>query len=138
MAAGDPREELWGWEWDFLAVDAAGAVALLSSAGHGPIPAGVLNHRLLVERAVSELVDLPILGAVADRRDAGNQSADYSDWFAMSERGLFAYDWQGAYRLVSSPTDAISISTLSPTIREAASLLTLPVRFAHQSTLVVG
>lgn len=134
MTERDPREPLWGVEWDFLAVDAAGAVALLSSAGYGPIPARVLEHRALVERAVSEIADLPMVGAALDRRDSDDRSGDYSDWFRMSERGLFGFDWRvhhGPYRLVSQPTEVVEFSKLSPTIREAAALLTFPTRFGE-------
>lgn len=138
MTGTDERGPLWGIEWDFLAVDATGSVALLSSAGYGPIPARVLAQRSLVERAVSELDAHPVVGAAEDRRDPSNRSGDYSDWFTMSERGLFAYDWRvhhGPYGLVSAPTVALEVSALGRTIREAANLVALPLRFAAASEL---
>ena len=140
MTGTDERGQLWGIEWDFLAVDATGSVALLSSAGYGPIPARVLDQRPLVERAVSELEALPPVGAADDRRDPSNRSGDYADWFTMSERGLFAYDWRvhhGPYTLVSAPTVTLELSALGRTIREAATLLALPLRFAGASRITL-
>ena len=49
MGAPNLRSPLWGWERDFLAVDEVGSVALLSSAGYGPMPQSVLENRPIVE-----------------------------------------------------------------------------------------
>lgn len=56
VSVRDERSPLWGWEWDFLAVDEVGSVALLWSAGYGPIPRDVLDNRPVVESAVADLV----------------------------------------------------------------------------------
>ncbi|WP_425309970.1 hypothetical protein AADG42_14785 [Ammonicoccus fulvus] len=138
MSERDERSPVWGIEWDFLAVDADGRVACLSSAGFGPIPDRVLAHQLLVERAMAEVEDLPVLGPAEDRRDTDDRAGNYADWFRMSECGLFAYDWHnGAYRLVSAPTKGVEPSALSSTIRQAANLLALPLRFAEEPCLNV-
>ncbi|MEV4261705.1 hypothetical protein [Kribbella sp. NPDC049584] len=76
------RSELWGWEWDFLAVDKTGQVAVLSSAGYGPIPPAVLAGRASVERAMDELARLPATtNAVPANPD---RDGNYSDWYDIS------------------------------------------------------
>ncbi|MGW2094273.1 hypothetical protein [Promicromonospora sukumoe] len=43
MSTALNRDALYGTEWDFLALDQGGHVALLSSGGFGPIPESVLR-----------------------------------------------------------------------------------------------
>ncbi|MBE1878055.1 hypothetical protein [Myceligenerans pegani] len=127
------RDNVGGREWDFLALDRAGAIALISSAGYGLIPKLVLNHGRSVETAVAALQVLPVIGESLDRR-GGDRSGDYSDWFEASRRGLYTYDWQllhGPYERVSVPSVMLRASEVDPEIAQAAGLLRLPVRFAE-------
>lgn len=92
------RSDFAGLEFDWFARDADGFVALLSSAGWGPVPDAVFEHyeaQMSIERAlcnlcgISELADIP----------RGFQ--------ALLHRGLFAYDWHktyGPYRRFGVPT----------------------------------
>ena len=134
----DSRADLWGWEWDFLAVDPVGHVAVLSSAGYGPIPAHVLEVRDAVERAVAIINSMP-----ATRRSVHNhhrRDGDYSDWYASSARGFYTYDWHhhhGPYELISSPAEPLIIATLPAAVRSAASILTIPHPFAGLATLTL-
>ncbi len=132
----DGYSEVWGVEWDFLAVDSAGHVAQVSTAGFGPIPDRVLAAREVVEHAISGLAALPVntqaIPEVAERE--GN----YSEWYSMSERGLFAYDWhgqKGRYERISTPADALAIDSLPDDIQTAARIVEIPSLFADTSVL---
>lgn len=82
------RDDLCWLEWDFLALDRDGSVALISSGGYGPIPEPVLNHGMSVEAVVAGLPTLLlVIGESLDRRGR-HRSGDYSDWFEASRRGL--------------------------------------------------
>lgn len=132
----DPRADLWGIDWDFLAVDSAGHVAVISSAGTGPIPEAVLAGREVVERTDSAIAALPkITRAVPDNpRRGGNTSV----WYSSSERGLYVYDWtlwNGPYERISAPAEPLDIGSLPEHVQEAAHLLQIPYLFAGASQL---
>jgi hypothetical protein len=133
---GDARSDLWGWEWDFVAVDSAGHVAVLSSAGYGPIPEPVLAARDDVERADDAIAALPtITRAIPDNPE---REGNFSDWYSLSERGLFAYDWNlwhGPYERIASPAEPLDIDSLPEHVQAAARLLQLPYLFAGATEL---
>lgn len=79
------RSDLWGREWDFLAVDELGQLAVLSTAGYGPIPAAVLADRESVERAIDEVARLPVTTTAVPADP--NRTGNYSDWYDLSSRG---------------------------------------------------
>jgi len=133
MGGAADRDDLYGYEWDFLARDHHGFMAVLSSAGYGPIPQAVLDNVTAVESAVETLVGLCVLGESIDLRPPGS-TGDHSEWFALSRRGVYTYDWNsthGSYERVSAPTVALNIMDAEPSIQRAAALLTLPFRFAE-------
>ena len=138
MSTAVDRDELFGSEWDFLALDRDGCIAFLSSGGFGPIPQVVLNDGMSVEEVVAELRTLlPVIGESLDRRGQ-NCSGDWSDWFEMSRRGLYAYDSDGhggPYKQVSAPSVVLRADDLAPEIARAAGLLQLPVLFAEAARL---
>ncbi|MBL0886361.1 hypothetical protein [Myceligenerans indicum] len=127
------RDDLYGFECDFLALDQTGSIALISSAGYGPIPWLVLNDGLSVEAAVAGIQALPVIGTPLDLRGE-DRSDDYSDSFEMSRRGFYAYDWhdsRGPYMQVSAPSIALREDGVAPEIARAAGLLRLPIQFAE-------
>lgn len=137
MSMALDRDDIYGTEWDFLALDQGGSVALLSSGGFGPIPESVLRSGRSVEAVIWELeAALPVLGGSSDRRQV--RPGDYSDWFEMSRRGLYTYDCHGhsnLYEQVSAPSVALRVDDLAPDIAAAAGLLRLPVLFSETTRL---
>lgn len=138
MIAAQDRDDVAGREWDFLALDREGSVALITSAGYGPIPEAVLSHRMSVEAVVAGMrAQLPVIGESLDRREQ-DRSGDYSDWFEASRRGLYTYDWHvhdGPYEQVSAPSVVLRAGSLTPEIGYVAGLLRLPVLFADTAQL---
>src|SRR3954452_23404626 len=97
------RKHFLGLEFDFLASDEAGHVAIFSTAGFGPIPRTVLDRWGLEDQGVDAVDLLPIVTRVTESRvDAGN----ISFWTDKAERGIFGYDWwqsAGPYRRLAMP-----------------------------------
>lgn len=120
------REDLHGFEWDFLALDRHGSIAVLTTAGEGAIPPAVVRERALVELAVGALGKLAARGESIDLRTQDRLSGNYSDWFELSRRGLFTYDWNllhdGPYERVSAPTMPMRVGEVDPAIAKAAAL----------------
>lgn len=128
----DLRDDLWGLEWDFVAVDTVGHAAILTSGGHGPIPLAVLTAREQVERAIAIVGTMPVTTTAVDAQP--DRDGNYSDWYAYSARGLFTYDWHthhGPYELISSPAEPLSISALPEAVLFVARLLTIPQPFTE-------
>lgn len=125
------RDDLYGVDWDFLALDRDGQIALISSTGYGQIPPRVLDQAALVEDAVERSSALPVIGEPINR--VPDRTGDYSSWFERSVRGFYTYDWSvyhGPYRALSAPTVALEVSAADPMIAQAASLLELQFSFA--------
>ncbi len=104
----------------WLALDAAGRLAVFTTAGEGPVPASALRVSVTAEAVLAQL---PVVG--------GNELlVEYprpDDFIAFAERGLYAYDWADAHRvhgdctrcyeLVAKPLRPVSIDELSPDLR---------------------
>jgi hypothetical protein len=104
----------------WVAVDAAGRLAVFTSAGEGPVPESALQTSAAAEFAVAEL---PIVGG-------SKLLVNYprpDDFVAFAERGLFAYDWcdahrtaaasTGCYELVAVPLRPVQINELPAKLR---------------------
>jgi hypothetical protein len=96
--------EIIGFEFDWLASDGDGLVALFSTAGGGYAPASFLDDTDRHDAAIAELLTAP----------AGNRAQFSPDlrpglgntWRLVAERGVFAFDSDphgGPYRLVAMP-----------------------------------
>lgn len=97
------RQGLYGLEFDFLACDRAGHLAVFS-AGQGPVPITALTRTEAEDRAVAAIDDLDPNGSAVDQPGA---SGDLSFWRRKAERGFFTYDWQdheGLFLRQCSPT----------------------------------
>lgn len=130
------RSDLWGREWDFLAVDELGQLAVLSTAGYGPIPAAVLADRESVERAIDEVARLPVTTTAVPADP--NRTGNYSDWYDLSSRGFYTFDWlvwHGPYELIATPAEPLQIEYLPNALRAAARLLRVPQPFTGISSL---
>jgi hypothetical protein len=111
----------------WLAVDENGRLATMITGGEGPIPAHVLaNDDDDVFGVEQALLGLPVVGAASIHVQVPNPSS----FKALSERGLFVYDWtdihrsQGAvsaYELVASPAVGLGLADLPSDLRRLAS-----------------
>lgn len=122
-----------GTELDWLAVDVDEYVGLFSTAGRGPVPVVVVEHLVEVKRAIARLGNLPILADCAKTPDRG--TGDFSFWIEPCRRGLYGFDWgpvdAGPFARLTVPGHPIKTAELEEaTVREAARLVRLPIRFA--------
>lgn len=112
-----------GIEFDWFAVDAAGAIGLFSTGGWGEIPVGVARHAQYHQQLVAQLV-VPDWGAM-------------EIWNDLARNGLYVFDWQpyeGPYlQLAQPPSEPDRL--LKNTILQLPDLLKLPANF-HATTRV--
>lgn len=130
------RELLRGHEFDFLCIDRDGAVAVLSSAGYGPVPLSSLSRHEVETYAIESLSSRSPIADVrmADRKHRG----DLSFWVGLSARGVYCYDWQhwsGPYRLVCTPSIKLAASQVAQLLPSGEDLLELPCRFAETAEI---
>jgi hypothetical protein len=106
-------EDLHGAEFDWLACDADGHVALFSSAGGGYIPWPAWQQADAHVAAIDAILALPPSTAprFAPQLGAGFENT----WLQATERGLFAFDSHpngGPYRLVAAPETHVPAAEL--------------------------
>jgi hypothetical protein len=124
----------WGIEFDWLAVDEQGHVAVFSSSGSGPVPAAVNAAAAAVDSAVDVIAALEVIGGYTDVSGCVAEDGDYTDWYLFSSQGFYAFQWDlwdGPYIRICSPTRPITISELSPTIAQPAKLVQFNGAFAE-------
>ena len=106
-------EEILGFEFDWLASDADGHVALFSTAGGGFPPREFLRDTESHDAAIDAIL---ASAARTEARFAPQlHSGLQNTWRAVAERGLFAFDSEphgGPYRLVAVPKDPIRVADL--------------------------
>lgn len=118
-----------GKELDWVAADSDGLVALMSSAGYGPIP-DCAFERFEQQRQIEEF----LTGLVGQRlRD---------DWdrmlLSLSASGVFVYDWKhwdGPYRRLGVPSFPRHIDQLGIPAELRESLAVVPERFSASAEL---
>jgi hypothetical protein len=123
------RSDFVGTELDWFAVDSDGFVALMSSAGYGPIPDCVFE-RFDDQRRIEQFLAL----LVGERLMA--------DWkrmiLSLSASGVFVYDWQhwdGPYRRQGVPSAPQRLDELDIPAELRASFAVVPERFSASATL---
>ncbi len=126
-------EEIRGYEYDWLACDRAGHVALLSTAGGGYPPRAFLTDTDAYDRAIEALLAMPV--TTPTDRVPPTTGGCANTWKQAAERGLYAFDSDpngGPYRLAGLPTEPVHISELPAEIRAVASKVEL--RTLHFAT----
>jgi hypothetical protein len=97
-------EEVQGYEYDWLACDQVGHVALFSTAGGGFTPRAFLANTDLYDRALDVLRKLPTITVAKFARQV--EEGLPNTWKEVAERGLFSFDSDiqgGPYRLAGVP-----------------------------------
>jgi hypothetical protein len=105
-----------GTEFDWFGRDKDGHLAVLSSAGSGPIPEAIWNHLREYNALVTRIESLPAKGFVQVFQGSGR----YEDWQDFAALGFFAFDYHdvhrvqklGGYDLMARPNILIDCSTL--------------------------
>ena len=118
--------EVQGFEYDWLACDAAGHVALFSTAGAGYAPPEFLADVELLDAAISELLARPISTEVTHVRAVAKGLPN--TWGEVAKRGVFAFDSDplGApYSLVARPVHPILVHELPASIAAVVSRVRL-------------
>jgi hypothetical protein len=122
-----------GFEFDWLAVDSAGLMAIFSSGGHGPVPKRVVDGLAAVETAIEHLRLLPVVGMCAESPPGGG---NYEFWTEPARRGLFGFDWgpvsDGPYVRLTVPSHPVRVGEVDDqAIQAAARLVVLPIDFRN-------
>lgn len=114
-------EEIRGLEYDWLAVDANGHVALFSTAGGGYAPPEFLRDTDLHDAGIDALMASPRRTTARFFPKVANGLPNA--WKSAAESGAYAFDSDpsgGAYRLVASPEIPALIDDFPESTRLAA------------------
>ncbi len=138
MVTTDPKaaEGIQGIEYDWLAVDEMGCVALFSTAGAGYAPGARLHDTDVHKRAVQAVLGLPASTVARFFPDLNPRCIN--TWRLVAERGLYAYDCNpngGPYRLIAAPTVPAHVDALPSLVGEVTASLRLALRFERQSAV---
>jgi hypothetical protein len=112
-----------GYEFDWFAQDASGALALFSTAGWGEIPVEVIRHAE-AHRTVTVNIAQPSIGTV-------------NVWQDYAQVGLYVFDWQhwvGPYAKEVSPALPIAAS-LRNEVLGIPELPQLPLLFSEVASV---
>ncbi|MCH2093320.1 hypothetical protein IAE60_00345 [Pseudoxanthomonas mexicana] len=97
-----PAPEIVGFEFDWLAIDKEGRLALFSTAGSGMAPKSAIDARESLD-AVLSLIETPNWGTV-------------HVWDDYASVGLYVYDWDlssGVYRRLRVPAGSANRAPLA-------------------------
>ncbi|MDC0676493.1 hypothetical protein [Sorangium atrum] len=139
MTGAKSADEILGLEFDWLASDADGYVALFSTAGGGYAPDEFLRDTDAHDAAIDAVLASPAstVARFAPELPPGLKNM----WRMVAERGLFAFDSDphgGPYRVVAAPVDPIRIVDLPRGVIDIAGRLKLrQVRFVGQPVITM-
>jgi hypothetical protein len=117
-----------GIDLTWVAVDAAGRLAVFTTAGEGPVPPSALQASASAEAAVAAL---PVVGGTQLLIDCPRPD----DFIAFAERGLYAYDWRDAHRTAASSSGCYELVAL-PLRPVLIGELPKNLRFPFEATIV--
>lgn len=123
-----PTHKFLGTEFDWLATDLDGHVAMFSTGGRGPIPGLLASSGTYLDCVLERILALHIRG------DAPTVLSYPRDWFEVARRGLFAYDWKwnsNLYEIEARPLVPLTVGEIEDVeVRDITSRVQLPIRFA--------
>ncbi|NNC18729.1 hypothetical protein HJC22_23740 [Corallococcus exiguus] len=111
-------KEIDGYEFDWLASDVEGHVALLSTAGGGYVPCEVLQDTDALDAAINAILVSPVSSEV--RFAPSVAEGCENTWRMMAERGVLAFDadpYGGPYKRVAMPERPIRVGELAEAAR---------------------
>lgn len=126
-------------EFEFVAVDRAGALAVFSTAGSGLVPRQSDDWFAATTNLMSYILGLPKIGE-AKLKVAPYPKGDYSGLYRYSEAGMFAYDWHlipGPYERLSAPEIQFPWSRL-PAVYKSAVVRFEWLSFAASPWVYIG
>ena len=130
-------EDVLGFEYDWLASDAEGHVALFSTAGAGYAPGQFLQDTDAHDAAIDAILQMPAITQASFAPEIPPTLKN--KWKQVAERGLYAFDCDpvgGPYRLVAAPVVARRVEDLPVQAREAVAHIQFrTLRFRDHSTL---
>jgi len=101
-----------GWQFEWFARDIDGHLAVLNSAGEGPIPGVIWNHLREYNALATRINSLPTNESKLVFKGGGY----CQDWLDYAGMGLFAFDYHdaklGGYELMARPTSPVNCSAL--------------------------
>jgi hypothetical protein len=107
----------------WLACDTFGRLAVLITAGCGPVPAAVFEAPVDIVDVERRLHDLPSSGTARLTASYG----DMSSFSALAERGLFAFDWSDIHKVGADETKAYELVAMPSAPRHLAASPTISV-----------
>ncbi|QAT81660.1 hypothetical protein EJ065_0045 [Corallococcus coralloides] len=126
-------KEIDGYEFDWIASDADGHVALLSTAGGGYVPRQVLRDTDALDAAIQAILESAVSSGV--RFAPSVAEGCENTWLMMAERGVFAFDadpYGGPYKRVAMPERPIRIEELAEAARPLVRMMALEgLRFSE-------
>jgi hypothetical protein len=130
-------EDILGFEYDWLASDAEGHVALFSTAGTGYVPGKFLQDTAAHDAAINAILQMP---AITQASFAPEIPPPLNNtWKQVAERGLYAFDCDpggGPYRLVAAPVVPRRVEELPARAGDTAAHIAFrALRFRDHSTL---
>jgi len=130
------RTDISGLEYDWLASDMNGHVALFSTAGAGYAPAEFLRDTDAHDAAINAILALPASTMAKFAPSVGPGCVN--TWKLVAERGLYAFDCNpngGPYRLDAAPDVPIRVDALPSVAIDVISRLRLRLRFDHHTVI---
>jgi hypothetical protein len=127
-------EDLLGREFDWLACDAAGEVALFCTAGGGYPPNVFVGAIDEFDAALDGLLRLSASTTGTFVEDA----IDERVWKPAVERGLYIFDSDvdgGPYRRVGMPKVPVRVLSLPLILREVFERIRLPIHFRDSNAI---
>ena len=128
--------EIQGLEYDWLACDDEGHVALLSTAGGGYAPQTYLADTDLHGDAIDVLLAMPVGSEVVEAPVL--QRGVENTWRDMAKRGIYAFDadfFGGPYRRLGVPTTPKKLEELPSDVLEVVALCRLKLRFRDAAVI---
>jgi hypothetical protein len=129
-----------GLDFDWLASDAGGFVALFSTAGGGYVPERILRNTDAQCSALDAILALPQTTAARFAPDLPEHLSNI--WRLAAERGVFAFDSDfsgGDYRLVAAPETPVLATALPAVVAALVLDLRYPdIRFEVSNTITAG
>jgi hypothetical protein len=120
-------------EYDWLATDAEGHLAVCSTAGYGEVPLSVLqaedSDRALERRIHEIIMGLPITGEPARE---GRGPGECVEFLEFGRRGVFVFDWHPSnrqYERIVRPMTPVAMNLAS-----VSAVSFTAVDFRHRQT----